>query len=71
MGLKVDFMIRNLIIKIHILINFLMEGLEKFPNAGLLALCYTLDVIKPKNLWICGLDFYSKDYILEDRIKLH
>ena len=41
-----------------------MEGLEKdFTNAGILALCYTLDVIKPKNLWICGLDFYSKDYI--------
>ena len=45
--------------------NNLFDGKYKyrFPNAGVLALCYVLDVIKPKNLWICGLDFYSEDYI--------
>ena len=34
----------------------------KFPNLGVLAICYTLDVIRPKKLWICGLDFFSEDY---------
>lgn len=35
----------------------------KFPNLGVLAICYTLDVIRPKKLWICGLDFYKEDYV--------
>ena len=64
MGLKVDFMNKEFNNK-NSYFNKFFDGRfrEKFPNAGLLALCYTLDVIKPKNLWICGLDFYSKDYI--------
>lgn len=40
------------------------EGLNKFPNTGLLALIYTLSVIRPKNLWIAGLDFYQQDYLI-------
>ena len=35
----------------------------KFPNLGVLAICYTLDVIRPKKLWICGLDFFKEDYV--------
>ena len=35
----------------------------KFPNTGLLAVVYALEIIKPKNLWIFGLDFYSEDYL--------
>ena len=64
MGLKVYFMDKNFNNKSSYFNNF-FEGKfkEKFPNAGVLALCYVLEVIKPKNLWICGLDFYSNDYI--------
>ena len=64
MGLKVDFMNKEFNNK-NSYFNKFFDGRfrERFPNAGILALCYTLDVIKPKNLWICGLDFYSKDYI--------
>ena len=64
MGLKVDFMNKEFNNK-NSYFNKFFDGRfrERFPNAGILALCYTLDVIKPKNLWICGLDFYSQDYI--------
>ena len=34
----------------------------KFPNTGILSILFALEVIKPKNLWIFGLDFYAVDY---------
>ena len=34
----------------------------KFPNTGILSILFTLNIIKPKNLWIFGLDFYHVDY---------
>jgi len=37
---------------------------KKFPNTGFLAIYYALEVIRPKNLWIIGLDFYQKDYLV-------
>lgn len=37
---------------------------EKFPSTGLLAIYYALKVIRPQNLWIIGLDFYQKDYLV-------
>jgi hypothetical protein len=39
------------------------EYKHKFPNAGILSLIYVLEVIKPKNLWVFGLDFYHGDYL--------
>ena len=64
MGLKVHFMNKEFDNK-NSYFNKFFEGKfrDKFPNAGVLALCYTLDVIRPQNLWICGLDFYNEDYI--------
>lgn len=35
----------------------------KFPNTGILSLIYTLEIIRPQNLWIFGLDFYSSNYM--------
>jgi hypothetical protein len=35
---------------------------EKHPNTGLLALCYTIGLIKPAKVFMCGLDFYEADY---------
>ena len=37
----------------------------KFPNTGVLSIIYTLDILKPKNLWLFGLDFYTTDYYVE------
>jgi hypothetical protein len=64
LGLKVHFMNKEFDNK-NSYFNKFFEGKfrDKFPNAGVLAICYTLDVIRPKNLWICGLDFFSEDYI--------
>jgi len=63
--------IKNNILKVHLLPNKLNkfdenlppEYFYKFPNTGLLAVLYALEIIKPKNLWIFGLDFYSADYL--------
>lgn len=35
---------------------------HKHPNTGLLAICYSLEFIKPEEMYICGLDFYQADY---------
>jgi len=37
----------------------------KFPNTGILSIIYTLEIIKPKTLWLFGLDFYARDYYVE------
>ena len=36
----------------------------KFPNTGILSIIYALEIIKPKVLWVFGLDFYSKPYMI-------
>lgn len=37
---------------------------KKFPSTGLLAIFYALEIIRPQNLWIVGLDFYQSDYLV-------
>jgi len=39
------------------------EYKNKFPNAGILSLIYALELLRPKNLWVFGLDFYQADYL--------
>ncbi len=36
---------------------------KKHPNTGLLSIIYATRIIKPKTLWIIGLDFYQSDYL--------
>ena len=36
---------------------------KKHPNTGVLAVIYAADFLKPKNLWVVGLDFYQEDYL--------
>ena len=43
--------------------EFSTEYSLKFPNTGALSLAYTLEMIKPKRLWVFGLDFYSAPYM--------
>jgi len=39
------------------------EYADKAPNTGFLAIVYALELLKPKNLWVIGLDFYQSDYL--------
>jgi len=75
MGLKTVFLPKNLLEKSgdlfgkngHYKINnkkYNLDFTKKFPSTGFLAIYYALKVIKPKNLWIIGLDFYQKDYLV-------
>ena len=36
----------------------------KFPNTGILSLIYALEMVRPKTLWVFGLDFYSVPYMV-------
>jgi hypothetical protein len=45
--------------------SFGSEYALKFPNTGILSLIYTLEIVKPKVLWIFGLDFYSTPYMMK------
>lgn len=45
--------------------SFGEEYALKFPNTGILSVIYVLNIIKPKNLWIFGLDFYAREYAVE------
>ena len=36
---------------------------KKHPNTGVLSVIYAAHILKPKNLWIAGLDFYQSDYL--------
>lgn len=40
-----------------------LEYQYKFPNTGILSVLFALNIIKPKNLWIFGLDFYEAPYM--------
>ena len=39
------------------------EYARKHPNTGLLAIIYAAHILKPKNLYVVGLDFYQNDYL--------
>ena len=36
---------------------------SKFPNTGLLSVFYAAEYLNVKNIYICGLDFYTADYV--------
>jgi hypothetical protein len=62
LGLKVVFLPKHLLDVSAGL--FGSEYKKKFPSTGLMAIYYALEIIKPKNLWIVGLDFYQSDYLV-------
>lgn len=43
--------------------SFGKEFIKKFPNTGILAVIYALEIIRPKELWIFGMDFYKTNYL--------
>ena len=43
--------------------DFPPEYALKYPNTGILAAIFAILEIRPKNLWVFGLDFYESDYM--------
>jgi hypothetical protein len=43
--------------------DFGKEYAKKYPNTGIIAIIYALEMLRPKTLWIIGLDFYQSDYL--------
>jgi hypothetical protein len=43
--------------------TFGKEFVKKFPNTGILAVIYALEIIRPKELWVFGMDFYKSNYL--------
>ena len=64
-GLKVHFLPESLL-KFHI--DFGPEYALKFPNTGIISLIYSLEIIRPKVLWVFGLDFYSTPYMVDQTL---
>lgn len=60
LGLKTHFLPGSLL---RFTSDFGPEYAIKYPNTGILAVIYALDIIRPINLWIVGLDFYQADYL--------
>jgi hypothetical protein len=60
LGLKVHYLPKHLL-KFNEF--FGAEYAKKFPNTGILAIIYTLQMLRPRNLWIVGLDYYQSDYL--------
>lgn len=62
LGLRTVFLPKNLLRGSGSIFGSEFE--KKFPSTGLLAIYYALEIIKPKKLWIVGLDFYQSDYLV-------
>lgn len=58
-GRRVKFCKKSLLQKYYINKNFK----NKFPNTGIMAIIYAIEVLKPKTIYIFGLDFYEQDYL--------
>ena len=39
---------------------------NKFPNTGILSILYAAEILKVKNLYIIGLDFFTNDYFFRN-----
>jgi len=63
-GLKTFFLPEHLLQYNKDFSQFGDEYAKKYPNTGVLAVIYALEIIHPKNLWILGLDFYQSDYLV-------
>ena len=48
-------------------VQFGDEYALKFPNTGMLSFLYALKMIKPKRLWVFGMDFYSSPYMVDQK----
>lgn len=61
LGLKTHFLPKQLL---QFNKDFGKEYAKKYPNTGILAIIYSLETLRPKTLWIIGLDFYQSDYLV-------
>tara|TARA_B100000886_G_scaffold307151_1_gene240010 strand:- start:1631 stop:2308 length:678 start_codon:yes stop_codon:yes gene_type:complete len=72
--LKVNFTPLSFLNKLFINLFNKTEGtnknfnyISKFPNTGLLSIFYAAEYLNVKNIYICGLDFYSSDYVFRNK----
>lgn len=63
LGLKTHLLPKKLLEFNKDFYQFGKEYAKKYPNTGVLAIIYALELIRPKTLWIIGLDFYQSDYL--------
>ena len=64
LGLRIHFLPKRLL-EFNRDIDADYSGKEyRYPNTGVQAIIYALDIIRPKNLWLVGLDFYQQDYLV-------
>lgn len=61
LGLKTHFLPKKLLLFNK---EFDKEYAKKYPNTGILAIIYALEMFRPKVFWIIGLDFYQSDYLV-------
>lgn len=69
-NLKVNFMPKSFLRKLYLQPFSKFKNEErynnyklKFPNTGLLSIFYAAEYLNVKNIYICGLDFYTADYV--------
>tara|TARA_B100000519_G_C14260974_1_gene447951 strand:- start:5875 stop:6618 length:744 start_codon:yes stop_codon:yes gene_type:complete len=63
LGLNTHFLIKKMLKFNEYFSQFGSEYQLKSPNTGFLAIAYTLELLRPKTLWVIGLDFYQSDYL--------
>lgn len=47
------------------------KRVESIRNTGVCCIFYVSEVIKPKRIWISGLDFYREDYLVKENSPHH
>jgi len=64
LDLETHFLMKNMLKFNKYFDQFGSEYQLKAPNTGFLAIAYALELLRPKTLWVIGLDFYQSDYLV-------
>ena len=63
--LKVSTMSKDVLHKFHYTGNDAYKN--KFPNTGIFSILFTSEILKVKNIYIVGLDFYTDNYLYKSK----
>jgi len=64
-GLEVKMMSKSILHKFHYTGKDAYKN--KFPNTGILSILFASEILKVKNIYIIGLDFYTDDYLYKTK----
>ncbi len=64
-GLKIHMMSKSILHKFHYTGKDAYKN--KFPNTGILSILFASEILKVKNIYIIGLDFYTDDYLYKTK----